>query len=288
MKSWRANQSGRLLTEVKRKFSGCYTTEQVRWAIEHNRCFVNNRMERFGSTLLQKGDLISIHIVEKTKFKIDPDRILFQDEAIILYEKSPFMTSEQIAHCLNGTLVHRLDRDTSGLFLLARSEAAQHALKEQFRQRTIQKEYLAIVEGVTQEKGSISGNMAAKKKREGGVVWGMSREGVWSQTEWLLIEKRGPHSLLLCRPFTGRTHQIRVHLSSIGHPIVGDPIYGSRNKHPGIFRPLLHASSLQFSHPLTQQPLSFISPSPSDFLFNTLKKQENLIDCSSCLDQAYT
>jgi 23S rRNA pseudouridine955/2504/2580 synthase len=265
MKSWIVKEAGRLLTEVKNQFSGFISTKDLRWSIEHNRCFVNNCVERFGSARVQKGDRICIHIEERPHLYFEKTDILYEDSHILVYDKPPYMTSEQLASFAHCNLVHRLDRDTSGVILLAKTTEAAFSLEEQFRKRNMCKEYLALVEGITQESDTIEGNMAQVSKKEGSVVWAMSSKGVWSQTVYKRMATQNNHSLLLCTPITGRTHQIRVHLASIGHPIVGDYTYGVRRQGKA-FRPQLHALKLGFTHPKTGEKLSFTAPTPSDFL----------------------
>lgn len=266
MNSWKVENHGRLLTEVKNKFSGLYTTKDVRWSIEHNRCFVNKRVEKFGSAIVRKGDIISIHIEKSPHFSKEKMRLLYEDDALLIYDKPPCLTSETLAELTDTLLVHRLDRDTSGCMLLAKNQRAQKVLETQFRSRTVDKEYLALVEGHTASHGVVTGKMAPLYRREGAVIWGMSEKGVWSQTEWRLVRHQKTYSLLRCKPVTGRTHQIRIHLKSIGHPIVGDSTYGSPQVKENIFRPLLHALLIGFSHPITQERVMISAPVPDDFL----------------------
>ncbi len=172
-----------------------------------------------------------------------------------------------------GGVVHRLDKDTSGLLVLAKTEAAYEKLKEQFLTRTTEKVYLALVHGwIDPEKGLISAAIVRHPK-----VWGkfmvgedLSRTAV---TEWE-TEKRytRPEKLTLLRlyPRTGRTHQLRVHLKHLGHAIVSDPIYAgekvSRADRRWCPRLFLHATKLKFAHPITEKEVSFDSPLPADLM----------------------
>ncbi len=266
MTSWKVKNTNRLLTEIKTKLSGFYTVKDIRWAIDHNRCFVNQTLERFGSTTVRAGDTISILVEKRPLFQKDPLRVLFEDDQILVYDKAPLISSEQLGKLTQCLLVHRLDRDTSGVMILAKTQEAQKNLEEQFQSRTIVKEYMALVEGNPGEGGTISGKMAPLSRREGAVTWGMSSTGLSSQTNWLCLSNRGNRTLLRCIPLTGRTHQIRVHLAHIGHPIIGDATYGRRS-HTKALRPLLHAHTIQFQHPTTHTPRHFTAPIPSDFLF---------------------
>lgn len=265
MFSWKAENPGRLLTEIKNYLSGRFTVKEIKWAIDHNQCFVNKKMERFGSTQIKKGDQLFIRLEKQKAFQCEPQRIIFEDEALLLYDKPPFISSEELGKILKCHLVHRLDRDTTGLFLLAKTAQTQSILEKQFRTRFVEKEYLALVEGETLQEGKIAGRMSPVFKNHAQVIWALTSKGLWSETDWKCIARQGKYSLLLCRPTTGRTHQIRVHLASMGHPIVGDPIYGSR-KNLQVLRPLLHATSLKFQHPLLNKKVVFHSNPPSDFL----------------------
>jgi 23S rRNA pseudouridine955/2504/2580 synthase len=265
MINWKVEQADRLLTEVKKRLANEYTSKEVRWLIEHNHCFVNDRMERFGSTPLKKGDLITIHPNSNRPQGKDLNRILFEDSAILVYDKPPFISSEQVAESFQHRLPHRLDRDTTGLLLLAKTESAQISLEQLFRERKIEKEYLVWVEGILHEKGIVSGKMAPIHRQQGAVIWGFAEKGVWSQTQWSCVAHRKKTTLVLCKPLTGRTHQIRLHLASIGHPVIGDPVYGTRQKTEKVLRPLLHASLLSVIHPTTHEKMTFSSPPPPDF-----------------------
>ena len=156
-------------------------------------------------------------------------------------------------------LVHRLDRDTSGLMLLAKTPEAQEALTTGFRERVMEKTYLGAVTGVPKaKKGVIDapiGRASGFKKIK---VWEYGRE---ARTEYTVKEAGKKCALLMIHPTTGRTNQIRIHLAHIGHPIIGDKLYGG----PDAGRMLLHAYSLVFAHPLTGKKTKFLSPMPKDF-----------------------
>jgi 23S rRNA pseudouridine1911/1915/1917 synthase len=161
-------------------------------------------------------------------------------------------------------LVHRLDKDTSGALLIAKDAETLERLSQQFRGREVRKEYLALVRGrLRQRKGTLSGAIARHPvHRQRMAVRTGGRHAV---THYEVVEEFGSASLLRCFPETGRTHQIRVHLSTAGHPILGDRQYGAeRSATPFIQRQALHAATITFRHPATQEAMSVVAPLPDD------------------------
>jgi 23S rRNA pseudouridine1911/1915/1917 synthase len=156
-------------------------------------------------------------------------------------------------------LVHRLDRDTSGLMLIAKTQEAQRTLKEGFRERLMEKTYIGAVAGIPDKRTALIdapiGRASGFKKIK---VWEYGREAV---TEYAVREKGRACALLSIHPMTGRTNQIRIHLAHIGHPIIGDRLYGG----PEAERMLLHSFSLVFSHPATGKETRLEVPIPDDF-----------------------
>ena len=160
-------------------------------------------------------------------------------------------------------IVHRLDRGTSGLMLAARTDRAHRSLAAQLADRTLSRTYLAIVRGGLAGSERLLDGPIARHPRDRlrmAVVGG----GRPARTRLRPIERRGGHTLVQCELETGRTHQIRVHLAAIGHPVAGDDLYGRRR--PGDpERPMLHAHRLRFRHPRTGESMTFESPPPPDF-----------------------
>lgn len=176
---------------------------------------------------------------------------------------------------LRPGIVHRLDKDTSGLMLVAKNDFAHQALVMAFKERKIHKEYLAIVYGeVKPSKGTIEkpiGRHPVHRKK-----MAVLKEGKEAVTSYEVLKTFKKASLLLARPLTGRTHQLRVHFSSLGHPILGDPLYGGLKPNlPKPERLMLHAYKLSFEHPRTKQVLTFTKDPPEDFQ-NYLKLLESL------------
>lgn len=248
------------------------------------------------STRLRKGD-----VVEFTRLKVErrdlspvdlPLHILFEDEHLLAVNKASGMvvhpgagTHDQtlahalLFHCrgrlsfLGGTdrpgIVHRLDRDTSGVMVVAKSDAAHRGLSLAFAARSVGKAYLCLVAGVPDR---LSGTLRKPMGRHPVVRHKMSirDDGRNAHTDWQLLGSGQDRiSLLRCDLHTGRTHQIRVHLSDMGHPILGDKVYGYRGA--GIDLPvqptrvMLHAWKLKLQHPITRKNLLFVAKPPSDF-----------------------
>ncbi len=213
-----------------------------------------------------------------------PLRILYEDADLLVVDKpaglpvhpAPGHPSGTLVNALlarvpdlpgiGGTLrpgiVHRLDKDTSGLLVVAKTEAAQRSLASQLRARTVVRTYLAVVRGrVRRDAGTVSapiGRHPVHRKRMAVVPAG--REAV---THYTVLERFPAATLVACRLQTGRTHQIRVHLAHIGHPVLGDPVYG-RAHVPEMRRQALHAARLEFTHPRTGRPMAFAAPIPQD------------------------
>ena len=158
-------------------------------------------------------------------------------------------------------IVHRLDKDTSGLMIAAKTERAHHNLSQQIKDRFVAKGYLALVEGTpSPESGVIDAPIGRDPRRRTRMA--VTAGGRESRTGYALLERAGRHSLLELQLLTGRTHQARVHLAWLGHPLLGDAVYGKRS--PLLPRHFLHAHCLAFAHPATGEPLEFRSSLPPD------------------------
>jgi 23S rRNA pseudouridine1911/1915/1917 synthase len=226
-----------------------------------------------------------------------PLRVVYEDAHLLVVEKPAGLVVHPGAGQAQGTLVnallhlvkdlsgvggvlrpgivHRLDRGTSGLLVVAKDDETHRALVRQFAGRTVEKEYLAIVHGLPQPP---TGTIARPIGRDPVHRQKMSVRAVRgraARSDYAVIEALDGASLVRIRIHTGRTHQIRVHLASLGHPVAGDPVYGgTRNpscRRPGaraallgLGRPALHAARLSFAHPATGERLAFESPLPQD------------------------
>jgi len=240
-------------------------------------------------------DNISITIPEEDQRLIPeniPLEILYMDDFIIVVNKAPDMVIYPAAGHSSGTLmnaiayhskklasvggplrpgvVHRLDKDTSGVMIVALEDSAYYNLVEQFRQRSINRTYKALIYGTLKK---VSGEIALKIGRSLSDRKKMStkvRKGKEAVTTWKVIKHLSSATLIEAKLGTGRTHQIRVHFASIGHPLLGDKTYGKKTfieagNHKILFpRQMLHAEQLGFTHPLTGEFMEFISEMPRD------------------------
>jgi 23S rRNA pseudouridine1911/1915/1917 synthase len=232
-----------------------------------------------------------------------PLKIAFEDEHLLVVDKPAGLVVHPAAGNLDGTLVnallhhcggslsgiggvarpgivHRIDKDTSGLLVVAKTDVAHEGLAKQFAAHSIDRRYLAIVSGVPKTSGGVIdaplARSSANRKKIAIVEGGRGKRAV---THWRRLDILQDAALVECRLETGRTHQVRVHMASIGHPLVGDPVYGRSGKTHGkllkelqFHRQALHAAELGFTHPVTKHRLSFSSPMPPDMqeLFNAL------------------
>lgn len=219
-----------------------------------------------------------------------PLRVLYEDSHILVLDKpagivihpapgheAGTLVHALLHHCpdLRGVggktrpgIVHRLDRDTSGALVVAKHEEAHRQLAEQFKSRQVKKEYLALVHGQPEPPTSTIETLIGRNPSRRARMSARVPRGRFARTHYQTLASSSIGSLLLVRIETGRTHQIRVHMAHIGHPIVGDAMYSSRtvvNRNLGADRQMLHAWKLAFSHPATLEPLEFESPVPPDF-----------------------
>lgn len=213
-----------------------------------------------------------------------PFRIVHEDESLIVVDKPAGVVTHPSAGHREGTLVHgllahavaggadptrpgivhRLDRDTSGLLVVARSERAHRRLQRLMRDREIRREYLALVHGAFPPALTIDRPIGRDRRVRTRQAIDLTDAGRDAVTHLRRLEELGRFSLVEARLDTGRTHQIRVHLESVGHPVVGDRVYGRREETLGLERQFLHAARLAFPHPETGEEIDLESPLPHD------------------------
>jgi len=172
---------------------------------------------------------------------------------------------------LRPGIVHRIDRDTSGLIIAAKNDAAHLALAAQLQDHSLARTYLAVaVGGFREDEGTVDAPIGRHPvdRKKMTIDRKSGREAV---THWSVLERYSGYTLLECRLETGRTHQIRVHMASIGHPLLGDVVYGAKKPYPGLAGQCLHARKLKFVHPATKEPVEVECPLP-DWFGNVLEK----------------
>jgi 23S rRNA pseudouridine1911/1915/1917 synthase len=244
------------------------------------------------------GQLVEIHAPLEDQKDWQPQNIpldiLFEDESVIVINKQSGLVVHPGAGNLHSTLVnallyhapelkvlpragivHRLDKDTSGILIIARSLEAHNYLIKEMQNRAIHREYEAIVQGNIIAGGSVNKSVGRHPTQRTKMAT-LNRGGKPAITHYKVIEKFRAHTSLVIQLETGRTHQIRVHMAFISHPIVGDPLYGGRARVPAgcseellqrlqsFKRQALHAKKLIFKHPLTGQTMSLTAPLPED------------------------
>jgi 23S rRNA pseudouridine1911/1915/1917 synthase len=234
------------------------------------------------------GDVVEFEIPEayltEATAEAIPLDVVYEDEDIAVINKpagmvvhpAPGHHTGTLVHALLGRggtwsgaggsarpgIVHRLDKGTSGLIVVARNDVSHRKLSAQLKDRSLSRSYLAIVRGaVKDDAGELEGPIGRhpKERKRMAVVSG----GRFARTRYEVVERRSGHTLLRCDLDTGRTHQIRVHLAALGHPVAGDVEYGGGE--PGLSLPMLHAWKLRLRHPRTGVELSFEAPPPNDF-----------------------
>ena len=268
--------------------TGATRSQAARW-IAAGLCRVNGHTALKAGAAVHAGDRVEADIPDPVEAAVEKEEIpiqfLYQDEDLAVVNKPCGMVVHPAAGNETGTLVnallfaipdlsgiggvkrpgivHRLDKDTSGVLLIAKNDAAHLSLSAQLKERSMEKHYLAVAEGTVKgDSGYIDRPIARspKDRKKMAIVEG----GRPAQTEWRLLEALRGASLLDVHILTGRTHQIRVHLQSIGHPVAGDPLYGLKH---GVTAPrlMLHACTLVFTHPRTGERMRFTAPLPDEY-----------------------
>ena len=269
----RQEKGMKLLAFLREKASGLSSVKMLKRAIDEKFCTVNGRIECFSTHPLKEGDVVELDLafLSKAKKPIAID-ILYEDTDLIVCDKHPGVVSENknfqgLAKSI--FLVHRLDKETSGCLILAKSNAVKQKMIELFEAKKVRKFYLALVDGIIKkDHGRIENYLGKVHTCQGGAIYGKCApyKGQKAITEWKCLKRGAKASLLLLKPLTGRTHQLRAHLSEIGHPILGDLQYG--HKFSSTFHPrrhLLHAWRLFFPHPQTEEEIKAEAPLPQDF-----------------------
>lgn len=283
MKQWEvsAKESGiKLLPFLKEKLGDQYSARHLKKAIESNLCQINGKTERFATAVLGTGDIILFNLEGLNKeapldVVFESDRLLLEDSDLLIYNKPSGISSEAPellaairTHSPKAQLLHRLDRETTGVLMFTKNSKVHESMVALFKKHEVLKTYLALVDGVpTKRSGVIDNHLGKKHAYQGQAIWGSvsPKEGLHAITEWQVEKDLQEAALLKCLPKTGRTHQIRVHLSEMKHPILGDFQYGRQFR--CAYRPkrcLLHAWKIEFKHPIKGNTVLVEAPVPND------------------------
>lgn len=257
--------------------------------IDDEKVLVNNKIAK-GKYKIKEGDNIHIERVEPKTLEVVPEdislEILYEDEDVIVVNKpqdmvvhpapgnySGTLVNALLYHCtdlsgINGVIrpgiVHRIDKDTSGILVVAKNDFAHNALAEQLKEHSMNRIYIALCEGNLKEDTLII-NKPIGRNPKNRLKMGVVADGKEAKTHVFVKERFKEHTLVQCKLETGRTHQIRVHMASIGHPLVGDPLYGFKKQKFNLQGQVLHAYLLGFIHPRTKEYMEFKSEIPEYF-----------------------
>ncbi len=287
------DRQSRLDVFLVRRFPG-YSRTSLAKQIKEDRVSVNDRVGKKirPGLRLDAGDVIKISIGQRTEPYALPERIeldiIYEDEWLLVINKPPRLTVHPGAGAPSGTLanalayhfgqlsrvqgplrpgiVHRLDRDTSGVILVAKDDLTHHALAAQFRERTVKKEYHAVVKNVIELDADLISAPLGRHRTHRTKQAVRLDVGRPSETYFEVIERFEAATWVKCMPRTGRTHQIRVHMASIRHPIISDRVYGGVVHHLQKICPrqALHARKLTFRHPQSGDQMQVEAPLPTE------------------------
>ena len=266
--------------------------------IEDGNVKVNSKNSKV-SYKVQNGDIIEIHIPEAKQLDLKaqeiPIEVVYEDSDIIVVNKPKGLVVHPANGNWDGTLVnavmaickdslsgiggevrpgivHRLDKDTSGLLIIAKNDKAHINMSNEIKNREVKKVYIALVRGIVAENEATI-NMPIGRSNKDRKKMAVVKNGKEAITHFKVIKRFDKYTLLEVKIDTGRTHQIRVHLSEIGYPVVGDEIYSNGKNEFGVHGQLLHAKSLDFKHPITGKDMHLEAELPVEFK-NVLKKLE--------------
>ena len=239
---------------------------------------------------MKKGDEIIVTLPEPQPLDVQPENIpldiIYEDDDVVVVNKARGMVVHPAAgnysgtlvnallyHCknlsgINGVIrpgiVHRLDKDTSGIMICAKNDAAHISLSEQIQAKTAKRTYLAVVRGNVKTDSGVIETMIARDKNDRKKMAVVKEDGRIAITEYEVLERFGKYTIVRCKLRTGRTHQIRVHMEYLCYPLVGDPKYSPMKTPFSIQGQALHSQTLEFTHPRTGERMCFEAPLPED------------------------
>ena len=266
-----------------------YTRSKIQKMIENGNILVNDIKVK-DSYKVKENDYITIEALEETTDILPeniPLDIYYEDDDLIVVNKPSGMVVHPAPGNYTGTLVnaliyhtnnlskvntnirpgivHRIDADTSGLLLVAKNDKSHNILAEAIQKKEVVREYIALVEGIIMEDTATIDAPIGRDKKDRKKMTVTSENSKDAVTHIRVLERYKDSTLIRCKLETGRTHQIRVHLSYIGHPVVNDPVYGHKKLIDKDFGQMLHAEKLGFVHPTTKEYMEFTAPVPDRF-----------------------
>lgn len=274
------------------EFFGDLTRSYVKKLTDEGNILINGKKAKASSKLLC-GDRVEINLPDPEPVGAEaqdiPLDIVYEDDSLLVINKPRGMVvhpaagnydgtlvNALLAHCgsslstINGVIrpgiVHRLDKDTTGLLVAAKGDAAHLALSEQLKTRTLKRRYFALVHSnIKEDGGTVDKNLKRSPSDRKKIAVCPAGEGRSAVTHYSVLERFGRYTYINCDLDTGRTHQIRVHMRWLGHPIVGDKTYGVKNEEFNLVGQLLHAGKIGFIHPKSREYMEFTVPLPEDF-----------------------
>lgn len=287
------NEKIRLDAYISREIEDL-SRSMIQKLLEDNKINVNGKIEK-PSYKVQEGDIIDVSIEEPKEVKIEaqdiPLDIIYEDNDILVVNKQKglvvhpangnpdgTLVNAIMAHCkdslsgiggeLRPGIVHRLDKDTSGLLIIAKNDKAHIQVSEQIKNREVKKTYIALVRGtIAEDEATI--NMPIGRSTKDRKKMAVTKNGKEAVTHFKVLNRfttnKASYTLLEIKIDTGRTHQIRVHMAEIGHPVIGDSVYSNGKNEFGIEGQCLHAKRLEFVHPITKKEMELEAPLPEYF-----------------------
>lgn len=280
------------------------TRSFVKQLVDKGSVFVNNAPIKKCGFPLSAGDAVTVDMPDPVVISAEPEDIpidiVYEDDQVIVVNKAQGMVTHPATGTPKGTLVnalmfhsnklssingairpgivHRLDKDTSGLLVIAKTDLAHHSLSEQIADKTANRQYLALVDGnIKSDEGEIEKPIGRNPKNR--KLMAVVPDGRYAKTSYKVVKRYGVYTLVEYTLKTGRTHQIRVHSKYINHPVVGDSQYGGSNEF-GLSGQLLHAFRLSFYHPTTGERMTFETDLP-DYFKEVLEKLDKKYTCKA-------
>ena len=300
-------EEGRLDTLISQNCD--FTRSYIKQLIEKDNVTVNGEIPKKSGQAVKSGDIVVIEVpqlVEKIEKKDIPIEILYEDDDIAVINKPQGLTvhpaggnyTDTLVNALmfrldslsgiNGEvrpgIVHRLDKDTSGVMVVAKNDAAHLSLSNQIAERSVVKEYVALLEGnLPSGSGKVVTNIGRSSRDR--KLMAVVKEGREAITEYNVISRFAQNCFVKFRILTGRTHQIRVHAKYLNHPVVGDKAYGFKKQKFDLDGQLLHSYRLTITHPTTNARMTFTAPLPEYFIkvYNALANKEGLDDAQTVM-----